>query len=282
MVVRVEQPKWTIQKVSDEGTQTAFIARLFLGVGNLRDLVASNPDEKDKFDSLYEVVLTSLRSARKAAEEIARLWQQHSSKVTSGEVARLERQTLRIDESIDDALGKEVVSFVTAAGRAIKEGMRRFVASHADIGFLFQKQAKFETGLLTLDQMDSAFADYLRQTRAWSEPLQECRNAIEHKGWTLPRTTYVRQGNKIEAVPPLISGQPVTEFVPFMLDRILCFVEELTAYYIQRLLPELMTLTEIPPADRAEEAPVRFQVTVANGGLPPWRISYHHDKFEDV
>lgn len=43
-----------------------------------------------------------------------------------------------------------------------------------------------------------------------------------------------------------------------------------------------MTLTEIPLADRAEEAPVRFQVTVANGGLPPWRINYHHDKFEDV
>ncbi len=282
MVVRVEQPKWTIQKVSDEGTQTAFIARLFLGVGKLRDLIVSNPDERDKFDSLYEVVLTSLRSARKAAEEIARLWQQHSSKVTSGEVARLERQILRIDESIDDALGKEVVSFVTAAGRTIKEGMQKFIGSHADIGFLFQKQAKFETGLLTIAQMDSALADYLRLTRAWSEPLQECRNDIEHRGWTLPRTTYVRQGNKIEAVPPLISGQPVTEFVSFMLDRVLCFVEELTAYRIQRLLPDLMTLTEIPPVDRAEEAPVRFQVTVVSGGLPPWRIIYHHDKFDDV
>lgn len=282
LVVRIEQPKWTIQKVSEEGTQTAFIARLLLRVLKLRDLIVSNQDERDTFDSLYEVVLTALRSARKSAEEIARLWQQHSSKVISGEVARLEGQTMRIDESIDDALGKEVASFVTAAGRTIKEGMQKFVALHIEIGFLFKRQAGFETGLSTLSQMDAALADYLRQTRRWSERLQECRNVIEHNGWTLPRTTYARQGNKIEALPPPISGQPVTKFVPFMLDRVSCFVEELTAYCIQRQLPDLMTLTEIPPADRAEEAPVRFQVTVASGGLPPWRITYHHDKFEDV
>lgn len=47
MVVRVEQPKWTIQKVSDEGTQTPFIARLFLGVVKMRDLIDSNPEERE-------------------------------------------------------------------------------------------------------------------------------------------------------------------------------------------------------------------------------------------
>ncbi len=45
----------------------------------------------------------------------------------------------------------------------------------------------------------------------------ESRNAIEHTGWTLPRVNYVQVGTGITAQEPLISGQPFTEFISFML-----------------------------------------------------------------
>jgi len=283
MVVRIEQPKWTIQKVSDEGTQTPFIARLFLGILKMRDLIMSDPDERNKFDTLYDVALSSIRTARKSAQRIAELWQEHSRKVTSGEVARLQGQTLHIMESIDDEFRKEVETFVIAAGRTIKEGMQKFAdEAHVDIGFLFQKQASFETELAALEAANRALADYLRQTRSWSERLQESRNAIEHNGWILPRITHSREADTIKAIQPSISGQPVTEFVSFVFDRVACFVEELSAYCIQRQMPALMTIAEIPVGERPEEAPERFRVTLASGGLPAWQIAYHHSTFEET
>jgi hypothetical protein len=283
MVVQFPQPKWTIQKVSNEGTSTPFIARLFLGILKLRDVIMSGPDEKNKFDTLYDIVLSSLRTARKSTQRITELWQEHSRMVTSGEIARLQNQMIHIEESIDEELRREVESFVIAAGRTIKEGMQKFTAAaQVDIGFLFQKQAAFEAGLANLEITDPALADYLQQTRRWSECLQNCRNSIEHKGWILGRVTYSREANTIKAIQPTISGQSVTDFVSFAFDRVACFVEELSAFCVQRQVPEGITIAEIPLAERPEEAPERFQVTLARGGLPPWQIGYHETFFEET
>lgn len=283
MVVRFPQPKWTIQKVSDEGTQTPFIARLFLGFLKLRDVIMSDPAEKNSFDTLYDAVLSSLRTARKSAQRIAELWQEHSRKVASGEVVRLRGQIIHVEECIDEELRKEAESFVIAAGRTIKEGMQKFTAeARVDIGFLFQKQATFEAGLAALEKTDPALAHYLRGTRTWTERLQECRNAIEHKGWILPRVTYSREADTVKAIQPSISEQPVTEFASFIFDRVACFVEEVTAHCIQRQMPEGITIAEISPAERPAEAPERFRVTLASGGLPPWQIIYHQESFEEM
>jgi hypothetical protein len=283
MVVRFEQPKWTIQKVSDEGTQTPFIARLFLGILKMRDLVMSDPDERSKFDALYDVVLSSLRTARKSSHQIAQLWQEHSRKVTSGEVARLQGQTVHIEESIDDELRKEVESFLIAAARTLKEDMQRLTReAQVNIGFLFQDKGAFQTGLAALETRDPVLAEYLRQTRTWSERLMKSRIAVEHEGWILPRITYSRTGSEIKADEPSISGQPVTEFVRFIFDRLACLVEELTAHCLQRQMPAGTTITEIALAQRLVEAPERFRVTLSIGGLPAWQIVYHHSTFEEA
>ena len=62
-----------------------------------------------------------------------------------------------------------------------------FAVLNASIGFLFQKQAPFEAGLASLEKSDPALAEYLRRTRTWSERLLDCRNAVEHEAWILPR-----------------------------------------------------------------------------------------------
>ena len=54
--------------------------------------------------------------------------------------------------------------------------------------------------------------------------LVESRNAIEHTGWTLARVKYAHTGTGVTAAEPEISGQPVTEFVKFVLDRLCCYV----------------------------------------------------------
>ncbi len=192
MVVRREEPRLTIQKVADEGTQTPFIARLFLGALKLRDLIVLDEDKRKQFDALYDAVLSPLRTARKSAQRITQLWLEHSRKVSSGEVARLKRQVIEVDESIDDELRKEVESFVITAARAMKDGMHKFSAqAQVDIGFLFQKQAAFEAALETTD---APLADYIRQTRTWSVRLQQTRISIEQSQLRLAGYSIRSQG----------------------------------------------------------------------------------------
>jgi hypothetical protein len=67
-----------------------------------------------------------------------------------------------------------------------------------------------------------------------------------------------------------------------MVDRLACFIEEVTAHCLQTRMPRDITITEIPLSQRAAEAPERFQVTLAIGGMQVWAIAYHQESFEET
>jgi hypothetical protein len=282
MVVRPIQPNWTVQKVADEGSASPFIARLMIGMLGLRDHVFDQTN-RDPFDTAYDFVLKSLFSARDAMRQLTTVWQEHAHRVAAGEVARVERNAIHVDESVDREFGQEAEAFINASARAIKKGMQDVAAVlGVNIGFLFQRQAAFEVGVSALQASDPALANYLRQARTvWSELLQDTRNAVEHEGWTLPRVLYRRTADGVQATEPQIAGRPATEFASFIFDRLACFVEEVTAHLLMRKFPALMALAEIPLPDRKEDVPERFRLTLANGGMPPWMITFHVSSFDE-
>lgn len=283
MRVRPEQANWVVQKIADEGSQSPIMARLMIGILHLRDATFPDPPTREPFDKAYEFTMTSLFAARDAMREVAGLWTDHARKVQSGEATRLEGPTIHVNESIDRELGQQADAFLNAATRALKKGMQDVAAVlHTDIGFLFQKQPAFEAGITALEVSDPALADYLRQARGWSERLLDARNAVEHKGWTLPRIVYARTDTRVTATEPLISGEPASAFAASILDRLACFVEEITAHCMQRQLPTGITVTELPRASRPTEMPERFRLTVADGGMPPWTIGSHPTSFEET
>lgn len=282
MVVRPIQPNWTVQKVADEGSSSPLMARLMIGMLRLRDNVFDHTN-RDPFDTTYDFVLKSLFSARDAMRQLTKVWREHERRVAAGEVARVERNAIHVDESVDRDLGQEAEAFINAAARAIKKGMQDVAAVlGVNIGFLFQKQTAFEAGVAALQASDAALADYLRQARTvWSELLQDARNAVEHEGWTLPRVLYTRTAAGVQATEPQIAGRPATEFASFIFDRLACFVEDVTAHLLMRRFPALMALAEIPLTDRKQDVPERFRLTLANGGMPPWVISFHASSFDE-
>jgi hypothetical protein len=99
------------------------------------------------------------------------------------------------------------------------------------------------------------------------------RNAIEHEGWTLPPVTYSANEGGVEPTEPLVRERPVTELVAQTLDRLTCFIEEVTVHRLQHMMPFGATVAEIRRQGRLEEAPERFRVTVTPGGLPPWALT---------
>jgi hypothetical protein len=284
LVVRAPELDWVIQKAADEGSQSPFMARILIGVFRLRDAVYPQPADRVVFDARYSVATAALTTARAAAHDAQRLWTEHAQKVASGEVARLDGRTVRVDESIEHPLRQHVETFLNASVRAVKQGMHDLGRElGVEIGFLFRKQSAFDAGVAALDVTDAPLAAYLRATRAaWSEALVQRRNEIEHVGWVLAHPRYRATMNGVEVVEPEIDGRRATEYVVSMLDRVTCFVEEFTTHCLQRLLPPDVTQTEIPRGERVEVMPERFHLTLAAGGLPQWSITYHATSFEDT
>jgi len=284
MTVRPTQPSLTIQKMANEGTSTPFIARMYMGLIRLRGVIYTDPKERLKFDKVLDQTYSALMAARTTAKEISEKWEAHSCKVASGEIARLERGNIYVEEDLSRDLRRDVESFVYSAARAFKEGMKTFGREMGkDIGFMFQKQATYERSLQVLQATDPELGDYLRETRtSWSQRLIQTRNAIDHEGWALPRIEYKVRNGRVEATQPLIDGQPTVKFIEFMLDRLSCFVEDFTAHCLQCRMPHGVTIAELPLAERPAESPERFRLTLRQGGLPEWKILYRSSTFDNI
>ncbi|WP_374471183.1 hypothetical protein [Phenylobacterium sp.] len=276
--LRFHQPKeqFFLQKGGDEGTASPYIARLMLGLLTLRDQVYSE-DEAGRlaFDRLFEAMHQSLSTCRENVTDLTRLWRDHLEAVTSGKVVERGGQAIRITESIDKPLRREVADFLISAVRVSKYNLQSLARLlGAEIGFLFQQPAACESGLARLGHSDPRLADYLRQTRGWSEELVLARNAIEHEGWVLPRVTYRTSPDAVVPEEPEIRGVPVTRFAERMLDRTCCFVEDLVAHLLMARFGGKITLATVPPAKRTASSPLRFTITLASGGLTPWALVY--------
>jgi hypothetical protein len=278
MNVRNDPGKFVVQKLADEGASSPFMARLFMGVLKLGETLGS---EKQGFEAAYHPLIMTLLEIRTTAKELSDTYADHAGKIAAGTIVQRQGPTIHIDESIDRQLAKKVDEFLTSATRSFKDRMQRLTAAlGVNIGFLYQKPDSFERGVAAFAQVDARLAAYLREARRWGDALVRARNDLEHDGWQLPRIAYAEEAGTFKASEPTINSQPVTEFVNYMTDRLMRFVEDVTVRCIQRRLPPDMSITEIPPQQRALEMPMRFQPTLANGGMPPWHIDYHNSAFE--
>ena len=283
LVVKIDPSKFVVQKMTDEGASSPFIARLFMGIMRLRDVVFPNNASRLLFDKSYEPLMGSLFSTRSASQKIIELITAHFDKLSSGEVGQLCGSSIHIDRPIDKELRKEVETFLNSAVRVLKQGMQEITKTLGyDLGFLFKKQSSFENGLDKLRENDPYLAAYLKEARDWSGKLVKIRNAIEHEGWILPKIRYTELSGLIQADEPEILGQRVSHFVKFSMDRLTCFVEEVVTHCLKARLPIEFSVTEIPLYKRKSEMPERFQVTLANGGMHIWKIAYHQGSFEET
>jgi hypothetical protein len=282
MSIQRETAKILVQKIGDEGTTSPFVARLMLGVMQIRDSVY---DEKARthFDDLYEPILSALRSARETSQDIAKEWEQHRDKVESGAIVNARGRALHISENIDRSLRRDLESFLNTAVRTIKHSLQVLASDLGiDIGFLFQKESTFQAGIAKTRAFDPMLADYLLATRRWSEPLVLMRNNLEHGTITSPKVGYTLDSVPVRAEEPQLNGQAITEFTNDVLDRICCFVEEIVVCGLRKRLPKGFEITEISLAERDSNSPERFNVTVTPGGRRPWVLAAHTRKFTEA
>lgn len=278
------RPSWVVENRGNEGTSSPFIARLFMGICRLRDQAITESKKRDAFDIAFEAILTGLETIRTAAADVVKIYKEHEQQVARGEKARVVGGIIHIEAPIDRELRKLTDEVISTAGRVMKDRMQAVLrASGLEIGFLYKQQDTFVNGIKNLRQKNPQLAEYLSQTRTkWFQRMTDCRIALEHNTWMLPKVRYDAVGNSIRVIEPQVDGQPVTEFVSHVADRLCCFTEDLIAHALQAQMPTGMSITEIPHAERKPEIVERFQPALVGGGALLWTIAYHDSKFEDT
>jgi hypothetical protein len=282
-IVMHSRPNWTIELRGNEGTSSPFIARVFMGICTMRDRSITDAKERDVFDTAFEALLTGLETLRSSAKEVVSLYKDFEQKVSSGEVAKVDNNAIRVNASIDRELRKCTDEVISSAGRVMKDRVQAVLrAAKVDIGFLYKKESSFVAGIEALKKIDPHLAEYLSQTRTrWSDRMTACRINLEHGTWVLPKVRYQCVGDHIRTIEPLVEGQPVTEFVQFVADRITCFVEDVVIHALQSRMPSGISITEIPLAQRNPSVVERFRPALSQGGSPIWAITYYESRFED-
>lgn len=282
---KLEKPEISIvkQKIADEGANSPFVARLLIGIPILREAIFHVQYKRDGFDNIFHTLIMKLWSLKTTAQETLHVFSEHSEKIHQKSIVCLEENAVRISESIDQKLKKNVDGFINEALRIFKQGMQNLTKFFdVNIGFLYQKSDAFYKGLENQKITDPNFAFYLAETRKWSEKLVEIRNKMEHEWWELPNIAYSISGDSVHIDEPIILEQPLTIFIPFMLDRLSCFVEEVTVYCMQKKLPNGISLMEIALKQRKPELPLRFRIITVMNNTIPWSINYNSNIFEQI
>jgi hypothetical protein len=283
VIIKREQPSWTVTKMADEGTASPFMARLFLNILDLRKSALETKADIDAFEKPYELVLMSSITVRDLAHEIGELIADHRSKIARGVGARMDGRTVHVDEPIDKELRRLVESYLNSSNRVMVTGMKEVAkALHLDIGFFFKKESTFLNGVGALDGSDPDLANYCRKARIWSDMLNAVRNEMEHNFWSVPRVQYRIDQRSVAVLEPEVMGRTVSDFARFVTDRILCFVEEICVHGLQHRMPDSISVTEMPLAQRPAERAERFRLCTAGGGMPLWKIVYHETTFDET
>ncbi len=283
VIIKREQPSWTVKKMADEGTSSPFMARLFHNILDLRKSALETDADIESFERPYELVLMSSVTMRDLAREIIELLADHRSKIGQGVGVRIDGPTIHVDEPIDRELRRLVESFLNSSNRVMITGMKEAAkALSIDIGFFFKKDSTFLNGVASLDGTDPNLAAYCRKARLWSDMLNTVRNEMEHNFWSVPQVQYRIEQGRVAALEPEIAGRTVSDFSRFITDRILCFAEDICAHGLQRLMPDSISVTEIPLVQRPMERPERFRLCTAGGGMPLWEILYHDTAFDET
>lgn len=277
------QPNIIKQKIADEGTRSEFVARLFIGILNLREAAFHGQSNTDKFDEIYHSIVMSLWEIKTTVQEIKDLVFEHTRKVSQGEIARISGASVQIDVSIDRELKKQVKSFLNEAVRVFKHEIQQLIKFfNIDMGFLYHQPDSFQTGIEKIRLSHPLLATYLYETRCnWSERLMTSRNALEHKGWQLPNINYSIKDNVIQVKQPEIADQPITEFVEFSFEQLIAFAEEITVYCFQTRMPEGVSFQEIPLTQREHGLPLRFRVAIVTDKESKWTINYSKEIFKE-
>lgn len=269
-------------RMRDEGSNSPFVARMFVGILEIRDLILmTNNDPRNiqitrqQFDKLYEPIRNSLEMSLISARTIAQLHNELRYLGLKGELIKNSTDGGRIFiNNKGPILKKEFHSVVEHASIAIKTYLPKLLTEifGFDIGFLYQKEKEFHKRIneLRSDKLDP-LGDYLFSVRFWTNQLiGELWNQMKHTYWKMddPKLIVI-EANRVHVLIPEIIGTPIDLLSFKIINRCCLLVEDLIVYGFQFHRSTPIIMMEIESSNRKEYGNKRFTPSPKFPGMRP-------------
>lgn len=151
------EPPFQVKKVSDEGSSSPFMARIFISTLEFRDFLLSAQfsdqelfNARGEFDNKFRPMFEAAQATRDAAREVLSLVNTHKINIASKKIVKIYNNQYDILETIDTPLGQAIDKIIIQGTIAVKTGLQNLLSQFfgLNIGFMFTKTTSFKNGIL--------------------------------------------------------------------------------------------------------------------------------------
>ncbi len=282
-------------KYSDEGTNSPFVARMFSGILEIRDLyINTNGDPRNKqitlgqFNKFYEPIRNSLEISLISTRALTEICSELSDAGRKGELTLLHPGGgFSLTNTKGPFIQKEFATVIEQSAIAIKNHLPRLVEYlfELKIGFLFQNEANFVKAMENLNNQNlSPLVQYFQSVRMWTDLLiNGIWNKTKHSDWKLRSPDLkIIQLPEVQVNLPRVFDTPVDIFSLQTINWCCLLVEDLLVYgfNFHRFSP--IRILEIPKEERIHHQKKRFQAYPKFQAPAPFGPIFDYESLEII
>lgn len=268
-------------KKSDEGTNSKFTTRMFLGVIELRNhLEMTNNDprniqiNKDRFDQLYDPIRNSLEIALLSCRKLNSVCNRLINDGLEGKlITSHSGNSFELIDNQFPIIQKEFLSVVSNSSIAIKNHLQVLLKEvySFDIGGLFTNDKDFNNKFINnlSNNGQSQIVDYFVFVRSWSNQLiNEIWNESKHSNWNLEPTKFdTTYKPRVFVDLPLVKEVPINIYAYQILNRSCVLVEDMLVHGFNFYRNSPILFLEIDNKFRSDHQNRRFQPSPKLSGM---------------
>ena len=265
------RPKGVIRKLHGGGSSDPFVARMMMGMFEIRDFIFSQDKERRKFDKLYNPIIQNLQEARYVKDKFLETQQDHVDKIKNGDIARFEENFIKVDETVDFDLNIYFKDFFIR-GHIALDCLKRLTDHIFDtnIEFFFKADKQFEKGMERFKAkypgpLFEFFIEMLVDERQnWFSTFVDMRRKIEHHGFELPKVMYRLEKKKIIPEFPQMNGAETPDTFEVIWENLFSFCEDAVIMMFSSKLPGRtgVSIMHIPENMRDKVKPIKYKISM--------------------
>ena len=257
--------QFKIQKLLDVGTSNPIVSRLTIGLHDVVRMAQIGKESKDAVNDANFTVMQNIVKAEKIGNQICQAIEAVINKINEEGV-----KTQSSDRCVDlPSTGgiDDIREFLKCGKKALQELVRVFNV-FLKTSISNPRYDKLYSTVLSQYGAKDPLTKLVKENHdLWIKKLLDLRDQDEHP--TIERLYFDFDINWNEtaqkwsvSLPRFYEGTPIYKFIKTTTHNLLTFTEEINILFLQKAMPEIVQIYEIPETERDKKCEIRFHMTL--------------------
>lgn len=254
--------EWKLRQDMDVGTNNPIVARMSLGIFEIIELSSLSKDKKEDLKSSCYEIMKLLVLAEKNAKPIIKEIERILAEITKAGIStQSQGRCINVPSALNIEHSRSFIKYAKQVLQKVAENIN-IIFGKSYKGPYFDK---IRDDFIKEFGSDFIVTKLLIDDQSWIKEIIDLRNEDEHSNTGKPYCSNFdvnrdKDGKFVVTLPKFFNGIQIANGLEVYSHNLLTFAEEITAYSLGKLLPDMVTIYEIPEDRRNIEAPIRFRV----------------------